>query len=138
MGVNSVITSPSGGQHLPGPGFHPITGLAWSGGGAITRVEVSTDGGRTWKDAQLLEPIHRFAHSRFYFPWKWGGSETVLQSRATDERGDVQPALTELSRIFGVDTDYWLAIQDSRGHFNPIQPWKITADGSITNAIWEV
>jgi sulfane dehydrogenase subunit SoxC len=137
MGVNSVITNPSGGQRLSRRGYYGLTGLAWSGGGAITRVEVSADGGRTWKDAQLLEPIHRIAHTRFYFPWSWDGKEVVLQSRATDERGDVQPALAELSRIYGVDTAYWLAIRDSRAHFNPIQPWKITEDGSVHNAIWE-
>ena len=138
MGVNSVITIPSGGQKLPQPGFYGVTGLAWSGGGAISRVEVSTDAGQTWQDAKLLEPVLRFAHTRFYFRWNWDGSEVVLQSRATDERGDVQPSLVELNRIYGVDTDYWLAIDDSRGHFNPIQPWKITEDGSVFNAIWEV
>lgn len=138
MGVNSVITHPSGGQRLERRGFHGITGLAWSGGGAISRVEISTDAGLTWQDAQLLEPIHRIAHTRFYFPWNWDGNEVVLQSRATDDRGDVQPALTELNRIYGVNKDYWLAIQDSRGHFNPIQSWKITNEGSIYNAIWEV
>lgn len=138
MGVNSVITHPSGGQRLPRRGFYGLTGLAWSGGGVISRVEISTDGGRTWQDAQLLEPIHRIAHTRFYFPWNWNGSEAVLQARATDERGDVQPSLAELNRIYGVDTDYWLAIQDSRSHFNPIQSWKVTDDGSIYNAIWEV
>lgn len=138
MGVNSVITHPSGGQQLTRRGFYGITGLAWSGGGAISRVEISTDGGRLWQDAQLLEPVHRFAHTRFYFPWNWDGKEVVLQSRATDERGDVQPALAELNRIYGVDTAYWLAIDDSRGHFNPIQSWKITEDGGVYNAIWEV
>jgi sulfane dehydrogenase subunit SoxC len=138
MGVNSVITHPSGGQHLPRRGFYGITGLAWSGGGAIKRVEISTDGGGKWQDAQLLEPIHRYAHTRFYLPWNWDGKEVVLQSRATDERGDVQPALAELNRIYGVDTAYWLAIDDSRGHFNPIQSWKIMQDGGVYNAIWEV
>jgi sulfane dehydrogenase subunit SoxC len=137
MGVNSVITLPSGGQYLPGKGFYGLTGLAWSGGGAISRVEVSTDGGRTWNDAQLPEPIHKFAHTRFYYPWHWNGEESVLQSRATDERGDVQPSLQELNNIYGVNTDYWLAIRDSRGHFNPIQPWKVMSDGNIYNAIWE-
>jgi sulfane dehydrogenase subunit SoxC len=137
MGVNSVITSPSGGHHLPKRGFYGLNGLAWSGGGAISRVEISTNGGRSWNDAQLLEPIHRFAHTRFYYPWQWDGGEVVLQSRATDERGDVQPALVELNKIFGVDSDYWLAIKDSRGHFNPIQPWKVSAEGRVYNAIWE-
>ena len=58
MGPKSVITRPSGGQRLTGPGFYEITGLAWSGAGAIRRVEVSTDGGRSWKDAELQGPVH--------------------------------------------------------------------------------
>ena len=42
IGPKSVITFPSGGQQLSGPGFYEISGLAWSGGGAVRRVEVST------------------------------------------------------------------------------------------------
>jgi len=61
-----------------------------------------------------------------------------LQSRATDERGDIQPSLQDLNNIYGVNSDYWLSIRDSRGHFNPIQPWKVTSDGNVYNAIWEV
>src|SRR4029077_18638552 len=65
MGPSSVITRPAGGQKLPGKGFFEITGLAWSGGGVVKRVEVSTDGGKTWKDAELQGPIHSKAHTRF-------------------------------------------------------------------------
>ena len=101
MPPKSIITRPSGGQRLPGRGFYEITGLAWSGGGTIRRVEVSTDGGRTWKDAELQQPIHRIAHTRFRFPWDWNGEEAVLQSRCTDEQGQVQPTLAELSKVFG-------------------------------------
>ncbi|HLA39097.1 MAG TPA: sulfite dehydrogenase, partial [Candidatus Glassbacteria bacterium] len=123
MGPKSVITRPSGGQRLPGRGFYEITGLAWSGWGAIRRVEVSTDGGRTWKDAHLQEPVHRMAHARFRFPWTWNGEEAVLQSRSTDELGQVQPTLAEFSGIWGVNLDFWLS---TSGHvinnFNPIQP----------------
>src|ERR1019366_1174256 len=75
---NSVITRPSGGQQLPGRGCYEITGLAWSGGGAVRKVEVSTDGGRTWKDAQLQQPVLPKAHTRFCFPWNWNGEETVI------------------------------------------------------------
>ena len=67
IGPKSVITYPSGGQQLSGPGFYEITGLAWSGGGAVRRVEVSTDGGRTWKDAELRTPAYPMAHTRFGF-----------------------------------------------------------------------
>src|SRR6476620_10248640 len=81
LGPKSVITRPSGGHHLPGSGYYEITGLAWSGGGAIRRVEVSSDGGRSWKDAQLHDPVARKAHTRFSIPWNWNGEECILQSR---------------------------------------------------------
>ncbi|MBI2815579.1 MAG: sulfite dehydrogenase [Acidobacteria bacterium] len=131
----SVITRPSGGQRVPGRGFYEITGLAWSGGGAIQRVEVSTDGGRTWKDARIQEPLHRFAHTRFYFPWTWDGEETVVQSRCTDERGQVQPTLTEFLKTRGVDLNYWKTTKARVGFFNGIQPWKVTREGSVQNAL---
>ena len=108
MGAKSIITRPGGGQRLPGPGFYEITGLAWSGGGAVRKVEVSTDGGQTWKEARLQEPVLRFAHTRFCLDWKWNGEETVLLSRCTDERGEVQPTVAELSQIRGVTPEYIL------------------------------
>jgi sulfane dehydrogenase subunit SoxC len=124
MEAKSVITFPSGGQRLPASGFWEITGLAWSGRGAIRRVEVSTDGGRTWGAAQLQEPILRFAHTRFRFPWRWDGREAILQSRCTDETGYVQPALAALVRVRGLNSFY---------HNNAIQSWKVAADGSVHN-----
>ena len=133
LGPKSVITRPSGGQKLPGKGFYEITGLAWSGGGVITRVEISTDGGRSWKNAELQEPVHRIAHTRFRLPWTWDGEEAVLQSRCTDERGGVQPSLEELSKMWGAPPAYWeshLSI-----HFNPIQSWRVTREGSVQNAL---
>jgi sulfane dehydrogenase subunit SoxC len=136
MGVNSVITFPSGGQRLSDHGFYEIRGLAWSGGGAIRKVEVSTDGGRTWKDAQLQEPIHRMAFTRFRFPWNWNGQEVVLQSRAADERGDVQPTLSQLNKVWGVNSDFWLSFATAIPQFNPIQPWKLTSDGVVQNALF--
>jgi len=136
MGPKSVITRPSGGQRLPSRGFYEITGLAWSAGGAIRRVEVSTDGGRTYKDAQLQEPVLRKAFTQFTFPWNWNGEETVLQSRCTDERGDVQPTLAELGKIWGVTPEYWQATTNHINHFNPIFPWKVTREGSVHNALF--
>jgi sulfane dehydrogenase subunit SoxC len=126
MDPKSLITYPSGGQKLANPGFYEISGLAWSGRGAIKKVEVSVDGGRTWKDAQLQSPVLPIAFTRFRFGWKWDGSETVLQSRCTDEHGDLQPSLTDLVKARG---DHWSY------HFNPIQSWKISADGSVQNAL---
>ncbi len=126
MDPKSLITFPSGGQKLSGPGFYEISGLAWSGRGAIRRVEVSVDGGRTWRDAQLQSPVLPIAFTRFGFGWKWEGTEAVLQSRCTDEHGDVQPALEDLIKARGDNWGY---------HYNPIQSWKVTTDGSVQNAL---
>jgi len=131
LGPKSVITRPSGGQRLPGPGYYEITGLAWTGGNAVRRVDVSTDGGKTYKEAQLQQPVLRHAHTRFRFPWKWNGEEAVLQSRCTDERGEVQPTIAEAAKNLGVTTEYFY----DADHFNGIQPWKVSRDGSVHNAL---
>ena len=136
LGPKSVITFPSFGQRLPDRGFYEITGLAWSGGGTVRRVEVSTDGGRTWQDAPLQEPVLRLAHTRFRLAWNWDGEEAVLQSRCTDERGEVQPTLAELGKLWGVKPDYWYKSSNYVNHFNPIYPWKVTQDGSVHNALF--
>jgi sulfane dehydrogenase subunit SoxC len=131
LGPKSVITRPSGGQRLPGHGFHEITGLAWTGRGAVRRVDVSTDGGKTYKEAELQQPVLRYAHTRFRFPWTWNGEEAVLQARCTDERGEVQPTILEAAKNMGVTPDYFF----DADHFNGIQPWKVNRDGSIQNAL---
>lgn len=133
VGANSVITRPSGGQRLDGHGFYEITGLAWSGAGAIRRVEVSTDNGQTWKDAELQAPVLSKSHTRFGFPWTWNGEETVLMSRSTDDEGQVQPTLVELGKIWDVSADYLRT--HGLGHSNAIRPWKVMADGRVLNAI---
>jgi sulfane dehydrogenase subunit SoxC len=122
--AKSVITSPSGGQQLPGPGLYEIRGLAWSGRGLVRRVEVSMDGGKTWRDARLQEPVLPLAHTRFRLDWRWDGREVVLQSRCTDETGYVQPTLAELVKVRGLNSVYFN---------NAIQNWKVAADGSIHN-----
>jgi len=136
MGPKSVITRPSLGQRLPSRGYYEITGLAWSGGGGIRRVEVSTDGGRTWKDAQIHEPVYRMAHTRFSLDWTWDGTEQVIQSRCTDERGDVQPTLEQLAEVWGVDMEYWKTTTNNVLKFNPIFRWRVTRDGSVQNALF--
>jgi sulfane dehydrogenase subunit SoxC len=122
--AKSVITFPSGDQRLAGPGFYEIAGLAWSGRGLVQRVEVSTDGGKTWRDARLQEPVLPLAHTRFRLDWPWDGRETVLQSRCTDETGYVQPTLAELVTVRGLNSIYFN---------NAIQSWKVAADGSVHN-----
>lgn len=121
MDAKSVITSPSYPAHLT-PGWWPVSGIAWTGRGRITRVEVSTDAGKTWHDALLQTPALDNTHVRFVHMWKWDGSATQLQSRATDETGYVQPSLAEFRRIRGTGTDY---------HFNAIRSWDVAADGSV-------
>jgi sulfane dehydrogenase subunit SoxC len=133
-GPKSVITFPSGGQQLPGRGIYQITGLAWSGGGAVRRVEISMDGGQTWKDAEIRGPVYAKAHTRFGMNWQWDGQECVLQSRCTDELGQVQPSRAELAKFFKQPTDYYKT-HGTPGTDNTIQPWRVASDGSVHNAI---
>jgi sulfane dehydrogenase subunit SoxC len=133
-GPKSVITFPSGGQQLPGPGFYQISGLAWSGQGAVRKVEVSCDGGQTWKEAQLRGEAHPMAHVRFGMDWKWEGTECVLMSRCIDEIGQVQPTRADFAKFFNQPPDYY----DKRhvpGTDNKIQPWRVARDGSVHNAL---
>ena len=124
MEAKSVVTFPSGGQKLPVPGLYELTGLAWSGRGRIERVEITTDGGRTWSDARLQEPRLPIAFTRFRLPWRWDGQEAAIASRATDESGYVQPSREELIAARGVNSGY---------HFNGIKLWKVQPDGTVTN-----
>jgi sulfane dehydrogenase subunit SoxC len=125
MEAKSVITRPSGGQRLPGPGKYEISGLAWSGAGEIRGVEISTDGGQTWRPAEIEGPIHSKAFTRFRTMWEWDGSPAVIASRAIDKTGYVQPPRETLIAARGMNPDY---------HNNAIKPWTIAADGSVTNA----
>ena len=143
-GPKSVITFPSAGQKLPGHGVYQITGLAWSGGGAIRKVEISTDGGHAWKDAEIRGEVHRMAHTRFGMTWKWEGQECVLQSRCTDELGQVQPIRAQLAKFLGHPPDYYHDHNvppfgrwdwQERGTDNTIQPWRVAADGSVHNGL---
>lgn len=141
QGPISVVTRPNGSHKIPSPGFYEITGLAWSGGGSIRRVEVSTDGGKTYKDAELQSPVHRKAHVRFHYKWNWDGEEAILQSRCTDDAGQVQPSMAEVAKVWGVDIEYFRTRSkgesNSAGHhFNAIWPWKVLRDGTVKNALY--
>jgi sulfane dehydrogenase subunit SoxC len=124
MEAKSVITFPSGGQALPRPGLYELTGLAWSGRGRIERVEITTDGGRTWVKAQLQEPRLPIAFTRFRLAWRFDGRESVIASRAVDESGYIQPTREALIEVRGTNSVY---------HFNGIKFWKVRADGTVTN-----
>jgi sulfane dehydrogenase subunit SoxC len=124
MEAKSVITRPSGGQRLAGPGFYEISGVAWSGRGKIRAVDVSTDGGVNWRPAQLQEPVLAKCLTRFRLPWRWDGGPAVLQSRATDETGYVQPDQHELVEARGLHSYY---------HYNGVHRWKLAPGGEVTN-----
>ncbi|MBG6073751.1 MULTISPECIES: sulfite dehydrogenase [unclassified Polaromonas] len=130
MDAKSVITSPSGEMQLDGPGFQEITGLAWSGRGAIKKVEVSTNGGATWKTAALQGPFLPICHTRFRLPWRWDGKAAILQSRCTDDMGYVQPTLGQVIAARGG------ALNGPTGsiyHLNAIQSWQVANDGKVSN-----
>ena len=130
IGPKSVITFPSGGQQLSGRGFYEISGLAWSGGGAIRKVEVSTDGGRRWNNAEIKGTAHRMAHTRFGYEWNWDGKETEILSRCTDELGQVQPSRAQLAKFWNKPLDSSFSVP---GLDNTIQPWRVASDGSVHN-----
>jgi len=123
MEAKSIITRPSGTQQIA-PGFHEITGIAWSGRGRIRGVQVTTDGGKSWQEATLQEPVLTRALTRFRLPWTWDGQPTTLMSRAIDETGYVQPSLSDLMAVRGLKSFY---------HNNATVPWRIAESGEVTN-----
>jgi len=131
IGPKSVITFPGGGHQLKGPGYYEISGLAWSGGGAVKKVDISTDGGKTWKVAEFRTPAFRMAHTRFALPWTWDGKECDIMSRCTDELGTVQPTRAQVAKFWNEPLTPQFNV---KGADNTIQVWKIRADGSVHNA----
>jgi sulfane dehydrogenase subunit SoxC len=122
--AKSVITAPSGGQRLLKQGYYCITGLAWSGRGAVKKVEVSVDGGRNWREARLQTPVHNKMLTRFNFDWVWRGEPALLQSRVQDSTGYRQPQRSELVAARGTRSTY---------HNNAIQTWRVSANGEVDN-----
>ena len=125
MDAKSVVTSPSPQSPIThGKGPLVISGLAWTGRGAITRVDVSKDGGKTWETARLAKPGEKMALTRFYLDTTWDGEEMMLQSRAMDETGYVQPTKTQLRDVRGLNSIY---------HNNCIQTWLVNSNGEAEN-----
>lgn len=120
----SVLTTPSGGQLLLDRGFYGLSGLAWSGRGKVRRVDVSTDGGRNWRTARLETPVLDRCLTRFNLDWVWDGKPALLQSRAVDETGYVQPTYAQLRAVRGSRSIY---------HNNAIQTWLVQEDGEVRN-----
>jgi sulfane dehydrogenase subunit SoxC len=125
MDAKSVVTSPSPQAPIThGKGPLVITGLAWSGRGAIEGVDVSIDGGMSWQEARLSAPGQDMALARFYLDIDWDGSEMLLQSRARDSAGYVQPTKNELRDVRGLNSIY---------HNNCIQTWHVKENGEAEN-----
>jgi sulfane dehydrogenase subunit SoxC len=120
----SVVTTPSGGQVLLDKGFYNITGLAWSGKGRIRKVDVSVDGGRNWRPARLEGPVQHKALTRFNLDWVWDGKPALIQSRATDDTGYVQPTYKQLRAVRGTRSIY---------HNNAVQTWLVQESGEVKN-----
>ena len=122
MDVKSLLLKPSAGMRLPGAGWFLLSGLAWSGRGRISGVEVSTDGGHEWRPAELEQPVLPQCLTRFRLPWRWDGRPAVLMSRARDDSGSVQPTRA--------------ALLDKRGrhgyfHYHAIVSWAIDEEGGV-------
>ena len=122
--VKSVITSPSGGQVVLQKGFHSITGLAWSGRGKVKKVDVSMDGGRNWKPARLEGPVLSKCLTRFNTDFVWDGKPVIVQSRATDDTGHIQPSYQALRAVRGGRSIY---------HNNAVQSWLLGENGEVKN-----
>lgn len=122
--AKSVVTFPAPEKPVNGAGFYMISGLAWSGRGKIERVDVSTDGGRNWQTATLHEPVLDKCLTRFELPWRWSGESTLIQSRCIDSTGYVQPTMSQLQDLRGVNSIY---------HNNAIQTWLVNPGGEVEN-----
>ena len=124
MEAKSVITSPCPEKRLLNKGHNVIRGLAWSGSGKVSRVDVSVDGGRNWRQASLDGLVLSKSLTRFSLPWEWNGRPMLLQSRVTDESGYTQPTIGQLREVRGEWSIY---------HNNAIQSWHLKQDGVSEN-----
>jgi sulfane dehydrogenase subunit SoxC len=121
MDVKSVITNPSPQAPIThGRGPTVLTGIAWSGRGTIAEVHVTTDGGKNWHQARIDGPSLDRSMHRFYFDFDWDGGPLLLQSRAIDSAGHIQPTKEQLRKVRGVNSIY---------HNNGIQTWAVNAQG---------
>jgi len=124
MEPKSIITSPSPEKPVLQKGVQNITGLAWSGQGKVKRVDISVDGGKNWRPAKLHGPIMEKCMTRFSYEWDWNGNPALLESRAIDDTGYVQPTIKQLREIRGAESIY---------HNNSIQTWHVNEKGVVDN-----
>jgi sulfane dehydrogenase subunit SoxC len=90
----------------------------------IKQVDVSFDGGINWQTARIEGPVQNKALTRFNINWVWDGKPAILQSRAIDETGYVQPSYGQLRKVRGTKSIY---------HNNAIQSWKVVESGEVSN-----
>jgi len=124
MDAKSVVTNPSPQAPLKHKGRNVLSGLAWSGRGTIKRVDVTLDGGKNWQSARIDGPVLDKSLTRFYVDFDWAGQELLIQSRAMDSTGYVQPTKAELRKVRGVNSIY---------HNNGIQTWQVRPNGETEN-----
>jgi sulfane dehydrogenase subunit SoxC len=129
--IKSFITHPSPGLALKGPGLYEISGIAYSGNGRIAKVMVTADGGQSWTQAALQEPVLSKAFTRFRLPWKWNGGPAVLQSRAWDESGDVQPTRAQIVAVRGESKRILPVTAFGGQHYTGITTWSVEATGEV-------
>src|SRR6266481_426375 len=131
--VKSFITHPSPGLMLRAPGFYEISGIAYSGNGRISKVMVSADGGQSWAQAALHEPVLSKAFTRFRVPWSWNGGPAVLQSRAWDEAGNVQPTRAQIIAVRGQTAKVPPVTAFPSQHYNGVTSWAISSAGAVSH-----
>ena len=124
MDAKSVVTNPSPEAPLKHKGRNILSGLAWSGRGKVTRVDVTLDGGRNWREARIDGLVLDKSLTRFYVDFDWQGEELLIQARAHDSTGYVQPTKDELRKVRGLNSIY---------HNNGIQTWAVRANGETEN-----
>jgi sulfane dehydrogenase subunit SoxC len=129
--VKSFITQPSPGVTLKEPGLYEIAGIAYSGAGRISRVMVSADGGHSWGEAALQEPVLSKAFTRFRMPWRWDGGPVILQSRAWDDGGNVQPTRAEFVAQRGELKAVPPVAAVLNQHCNAITSWAVDSAGEV-------
>jgi sulfane dehydrogenase subunit SoxC len=130
--VKSFIVNPSFGMKLDGPGYYEISGIAYSGTGAISRVLVSADGGKSWADATVQGPANQKSFTRFHIPWRWDGSPAVLTSRAVDDGGNIQPLRDEfVARRGQTPKPVTNTFAFPNQHYNSLTSWGIEPTGEI-------
>ena len=127
MECKSVVTRPSGGMQLTGPGTYEIEGFAWSGNGTIRTVDVTLDGGKNWRQARIEDPVLDKCLTRFRYTWNWDGSPAKIASRAVDSTGYVQPTVQDIAKV--------RALAGFVQHHNGVFPWSVSQNGEVKNAV---